>query len=218
MKENKITFRIEQPIELQVSDETYQTQIVQADGQMIVLDSPVNRKQETLPEQSYQQITAYFHHADEIYSFETDLNFDQDQFTIENPKPSDIHKAQRRHYFRVPASLEVTIHSEEGEAEYDIAEYDWRKYPAEFISRDISGGGLSFISPFDFKLDQIIRGDVRLLTKPSDQTIRFTSRIVNCLPNDKDYVVSAEFINMHEPDRQEIIQYCIQRQLELRKR
>jgi len=201
-----------QLLELQTSEGVmYKTQIIHQANNRIYIQKPINRMNRYLNLTGNMPITIFFHSEERVlYSFDTELSLQQNQLSFPAPPASRIQKAQRRRFFRVPVEVELNLNLKPaGHPNED-----------EFIkvtTKDISGGGLSFLCGFDVVVEKIVAGIMHLETNNSQNTIEFYGKIVNCalLPDDN-YKISLEFVQMKESTRSDIIKYCLFKQVEAR--
>jgi c-di-GMP-binding flagellar brake protein YcgR len=148
---------------------------------------------------------------------------------LTKPEIDAITKVQRRKYFRVPVMLQSVLHPIEPTA---LKRSDKRFTPEEILAScdadtgvevsvvDLSGGGFAFRSLEKvLSLGQTVVGTLDLpFSKPT--------RIVYCAEvrravretESNFYLISLEFTNILEKQRDQILRYCMQRQLEIRKR
>jgi len=128
---------------------------------------------------------------------------------VRRPDPESIRKMQRRSFLRVPAALELAV---------KLANQ------VRFLAYtdDIGGGGISFVTDPERELNA---GDVMecwLLLPYKNGTIEhafFKPEVVRVkkLESGRNRVM-AKFIEITDSERQKIIRYCFERQLEFRKR
>lgn len=128
-------------------------------------------------------------------------------FSIAVPERSQITRVQRRSFLRVEANLEVAIRLG-----------DQRLLA---ITEDLSGGGLSMIIHDDkAKLLQDDKVQCWLLLQfrnGSLEHIPFQAEVVRTKKVDNGLLVMLRFVNILEPDRQKVVKYCLDRQIELKK-
>ncbi|MCO7127048.1 flagellar brake domain-containing protein [Sporolactobacillus shoreicorticis] len=119
---------------------------------------------------------------------------------------------QRRNYVRVEASLDIAIHSSEGAFR-----------PFATMTSDIGGGGSLINLPNDTGIeeeDQIVSWIALPMTSGSYQYIKVQSRVIKIF-NDKHTNgkrAAIKFLLQSERERQPIIRYCFEKQLEARKK
>lgn len=128
---------------------------------------------------------------------------------IKKPDPELITKIQRRNYLRVPAELEVAIQLDGNIRMLGVTE-------------DLSGGGLSFVCDNTHPLhakDVLSCWLLMQFKNESIQHVKFNCEVirVKALETEKQLVM-ASIADIHNVDRQKIIKYCFERQLELRKK
>ncbi|MNJ40805.1 flagellar brake protein [Paenibacillus bouchesdurhonensis] len=189
----------------------YKTQIIHQDHNRIYIQKPINRMNRYLSVTSQMSVTVYFHNEERVlYSFDTQIYLQRNQLSFQTPSVDRIKKAQRRRFFRVPVEVELNLNLKSIE----------RSEEDEFIkvtTKDISGGGLSFLCDFAVETEMLIAGIMHLETNNSQNIIEFHGKIVNCakLP-DNNYKISLEFVHMKESIRSDIIKYCLFKQVEAR--
>ncbi|WP_196427107.1 flagellar brake protein [Paenibacillus woosongensis] len=201
-----------QLLELQTPEGVmYKTQIIQLANNRLYIQKPVNRMNRYLSFTGSMSVTIFFHSEERVlYSFDTEISLQLNQLSFPVPPASRIKKAQRRRFFRVPVEVELNLNLKPaGQPNED-----------EFIkvtTKDISGGGLSFLCSFEVESEKLVAGVMHLETNNSQNTIEFHGKIVNCavLP-DNNYKISLEFVQMKESIRSDIIKYCLFKQVEAR--
>jgi c-di-GMP-binding flagellar brake protein YcgR len=144
------------------------------------------------------------------------------------PAKEAITRIQRRKYFRVPVMLSSVFYGIQPE---DRIQNQKRLSPEEiFAARgeegrievlltDLSGGGFAFrhrekiLQP-----RQMVVGRLDLPLNPLASVV-FVAEVRRVVPEDTGmYLISLEFTDIHERMRDQILRYCMQRQLEMRKR
>jgi c-di-GMP-binding flagellar brake protein YcgR len=131
------------------------------------------------------------------------------QVIIKKPDPDSITKVQRRNYLRVPTELEVAVLLS---GHIQIAA----------LTDDLSGGGLSFICEGKYPIQTKDNLHCWLLLNFKNETIDHASSKGEVIRVKKlemgRQLVMVNFTEIHNTDRQKIIKYCFERQLDLRKR
>ncbi|WP_200965159.1 flagellar brake protein [Insulibacter thermoxylanivorax] len=128
-------------------------------------------------------------------------------FAIEKPAQDDITKVQRRAFLRVKAQLEVAA---------TLAGN--RRLLA--VTEDISGGGLSMIADRDIGLragDPLECWVLLPFRNGKIEHIPLKGTVVRSENRDQGPFITIKYTQISEADRQKIVQYCFDRQLELRK-
>ncbi|MDO3679201.1 flagellar brake protein [Paenibacillus ehimensis] len=128
---------------------------------------------------------------------------------IKKPDPESITKVQRRSFLRVPAILEIAVKFSE---------------QLQFVSLtdDVGGGGISFLCEGYVPVESGHTVECWLLVPFKNGQIEhvpFKSEIVRVkeLETGKKQVM-MRFSEITDRDRQKIIRYCFERQLDFRKR
>lgn len=122
------------------------------------------------------------------------------------PGDSELIKIQRREFVRVEASLDVALQSEE--------------QSQQFVSFDVSAGGLAVNMKNHEYYPVGAMLDIMLVLYFSKEEIRYIScqaKVVRSWEEGKRRLSSFQFQDIEEKDRQHIIRYCFERQLEMRK-
>jgi|HigsolmetaGSP12D_1036236.scaffolds.fasta_scaffold00105_3 c-di-GMP-binding flagellar brake protein YcgR len=201
-----------QVLELHTQEaEVYHTEIVKKDGRDLYIQNPVNRSGMYMSVRNGMPVAVYFHDdRNGLCFFEASVRLHAGAVSIGVPPEDSIYKAQRRRYFRVPAEVDIDL-------EPDNAEDPGKVGALKLKTRDLSGGGLSFLYPNEIATGMLVKGTLHLKTSRYRNTIGFHGQIVNCMKQeDRWYRVSVEFLNMKESVRSEVIRFCLTKQIELR--
>lgn len=131
---------------------------------------------------------------------------------IQIQKPDFIFRKELRKYFRVGARLKIKFRNIVYKIRDEQPEIERTEQSA--IIKDISGGGFRFISDAKINEGQAIEVfEVEGIDIKSDIICRIVS-----VYNEADKTeAGAEYISIKELDRDKIIKYVFQRQIELRK-
>ena len=128
------------------------------------------------------------------------------------PGEDRMYKIQRRQYVRVETPVDVAIHSINGEFQ-----------PFVTITHDISAGGASIILPTSKNLQPGV--DINtyfVLPTLSDeyQYVNLKSHVIRIVEgkNGERNKASIKFVDIAESARQQLIKFCFQRQLLLKKK
>ncbi|WP_223066611.1 flagellar brake protein [Paenibacillus caui] len=131
------------------------------------------------------------------------------QVRIRKPDPVSITQIQRRNFLRVPAELELAVCLKNGE---------------RFLVRtdDVGGGGVSFFSEGSHVIIEEEQLDCWLLVpyrNGSVEHVPFEAEVIRKkkLDNGKEQIM-LKFIGITDYERQKLIRYCFERQLEFRNR
>ncbi|MGM9927709.1 MAG: flagellar brake protein [Bacillus sp. (in: firmicutes)] len=126
------------------------------------------------------------------------------------PKKEEHVKVQQREYVRVESPVDVAIHS-----------VDNTFTPFTTVTEDISAGGAAVFVPqnLKFETDKMISAVFVLPVKTGG--ISYIK--VNCLvvrlvefENRTKNILAVKFVDIQDDERQMIIRFCFERQLELR--
>lgn len=126
---------------------------------------------------------------------------------IRKPDPASITKIQRRSYLRVPAALDVAVKLG-----------DTLKLVA--VTDDVSGGGVSILCDLaaPFNQGDMLACWLLLIVKGKPDHIPFKGEIVRVKPLESGkLLVMLRFSEISDKDREKVIRYCFERQLEIRK-
>lgn len=128
---------------------------------------------------------------------------------IQKPSLDSITKVQRRNFLRVPAELEIAVNYS-----------DQLKFVA--LTDDVGGGGISFLCDEYIPLSSGNSVDCWLLVTYKNGQIEhvpFKSEVVRVKPLETGrQQVMMQFTEITDRDRQKIIRYCFERQLDFRKK
>ncbi|WP_246098439.1 flagellar brake protein [Saccharibacillus brassicae] len=127
---------------------------------------------------------------------------------ISKPLPEDISKVQRRHYLRVPAKVEIAVQAPQ--------------FHFTAVTSDLSGGGLSFVDAgaYPIETEQEVDGWILLAYKSgSVDHVPFGGEVLRVKePGTGRNTVSVRFTRIADTERQKVIRYCFERQLDFRNR
>lgn len=128
---------------------------------------------------------------------------------VRKPDPESITKIQRRHFLRVAAELEIAVKLS-GNIRF------------VGVTDDVGGGGISFVVDAKWPISQGTELDCWLLVPYRNGSVdhsQFKAEVVRVrtLENGK-HQVMAKFSKIPDGERQRIIRYCFERQLDFRKR
>ncbi|RPF55754.1 flagellar brake protein [Aquisalibacillus elongatus] len=200
-------------------DEQFQCRIVEVSQKTIYIDYPVNERtgRSSLFLDGSEFKVSYVHEDGNVYTFSSEVmerkKIKIPVLAIHKPNPKDIRKIQRREYVRVDVSLDVAIHP-----------YTEELNPLMTRTIDISGGGVA-----------VVGDGGQLNYQPGDQmkitlVLPFSSTHYNYLLTDVEVVrcimgsgnepskITYKFVNITDQNREKIIKYCFEKQLENRRK
>ncbi|GIP37495.1 hypothetical protein J31TS4_07750 [Paenibacillus sp. J31TS4] len=213
-KVNQVLYYQVQSIDDEEARMEFKSRIADMSSDMIHMEIPINEKSGRLKKLfPGDELSVYFITEGGIkHYFQTSVTgFKEDVVrlvTIRMPKPDSISKIQRRSFLRVPADLELSVRTE-GHPLFLAA------------TEDVSGGGISFLCPQNANLKEGARISCWLLlqfrgNKPDH--VQFEGEIVRIHTLETGRKIAmVKFIEITERDRQTLIRFCFERQLEFRK-
>lgn len=128
---------------------------------------------------------------------------------IRRPDPARITKVQRRHFLRVAADLEIAVNLS-GNIRFVT------------LTDDVGGGGISFVCDGKWSIKSGMEIDCWLLIPYRNGTLEHASfkaevvRVADLVTGRKQ--IMSKFIAISDGERQKIIRFCFERQLEFRGR
>lgn len=124
------------------------------------------------------------------------------------PGDGEILKIQKREHFRVPVMVNFELENIQSAQSF-----------RQYHTKDISGGGLSFIiqeRPFNGDETGLL-GSLSIENGEFRTKIPFECRVVYQDPLDQGYKVALEFTKIRESHRDIIIKFCMKEQIKRRK-
>lgn len=124
------------------------------------------------------------------------------------PEEREILRVQKREHFRVPVELN-----------FELEDRRFIMSHQQFLTKDISGGGLSFIAAERIFHDDVkdLKGILFIESGDSNNVIPFESRVVYQKPIKQAFQVALEFTKIRESHRDMIIKFCMKEQIKRRK-
>ena len=227
-----LKLQVNQSVELHVKSGVYNgeylSQITRIDNQEIQVTLPI-KKETLIPLPVGTKLEVIYTDQVAKYKFDTQVLSRQMEGNIGTCKlqyPSKVEKIQRRDFVRVPIRETVyyrrlIVDSINGQINdlinlgYDEAEQNDFQ---EAVTEDISGGGVLLVVDKYIPLDVFIelKFDVKELSfqKVLGKVVR-----IDELPNRSDRLgLGIEFINFNRSKQDEIVQWVLQKQLELHRK
>lgn len=201
-----------------VEDEKYRCKLVEKDGEHLFIDYPINVKTgRTVFLLDGTQLKASFVGKDNtVYLFETEVKGRAKQnipvIILLSPEEDSVMRIQRRQYVRVDTSVDVALHPINGEFS-----------PFVTVTSDISAGGASIILPAKttFQPDTIFNCWIVLPMQSVDyQYITLKSQSIRVIPGkdgERDKM-PIEFVNINDAERQLIIRFAFEKQINLKRK
>ncbi|MDQ0492037.1 flagellar brake protein [Paenibacillus brasilensis] len=129
---------------------------------------------------------------------------------IQKPEPDSISKIQRRNYLRVKANLEIAV-------KYGVNE---SRFVAE--THDVGGGGVSFQTQEAQQLEEGESLSCWILVPYKNGTLEhvsFQSEVVRIQEMENGRrLIMLKYEKIADQERQKLIKYCFEKQLEFRER
>ncbi|WP_062198297.1 flagellar brake protein [Massilibacterium senegalense] len=199
---------------------TYRSRIVELNDTSIYIDYPINQQtgKVTFLLENTPFTAWYVGVIDQaVYRFFTTVSKrvykEIPMIELTRPEVKDIERIQRRQFVRVETAVNTACHPIHQPFE-----------PFVTVSEDISGGGMSILVPDTCKWEPdwevnlyfsiYQKGDQPVYYQQLAKVIRLTE--VKELENRKR--VSLEFVDIDEKVRQELIRFCFQHQLKMKKK
>lgn len=192
----------------------YKSRISDIEEHTIAMEIPINEKNGRLKRlYAGDELSAYFVTEKGVKNFFTTsvVGYKEDTIRlvlIRKPDPASITEVQRRNFLRVPADLEIAVKFTE---------------QIHFVcsTEDVGGGGVSIYCDKVYPIHAGDRSNCWLLIpnrngKPDHVPFKGEVVRVKELENGKQLVMMS-FTEIADRDRQKIIRYCFERQLEIRK-
>lgn len=192
----------------------YKSRISDVADTYITMEVPMNEKTGRLKRMYVgDELSVYFLTDGGVknYFTSTVLGFREDvvrMVLIRKPEPEAITKIQRRSFLRVPAELEIAVKLTE-------------QVQFVAITDDVGGGGISMLCDgnLPLKMQDAVSCWLLLPYKSGKvDHIPFKGEIVRVKPLETGkQQVMMRFSDISDKDRQKVIRFCFERQLEFRK-
>ncbi|MGM9966942.1 flagellar brake protein [Rummeliibacillus sp. TYF005] len=195
--------------------ESFRCKIVEQKNNTIYIDYPVNTKtnKTAFLIEGSQYRASFVDESKVAHAFKTQVlgrvMSNIPMIMLSFPTDDEIIKIQRREFVRVLTPVDVAI------------EYNHQYF--QFITEDISAGGLAIIinQPVPFKENDEVELTIVLpFTNLSDgvQYVHTSAKVVRFIEKDNTVIAPLQFSNTDDIDRQNIIRFCFERQLQIRKK
>ncbi|WP_397537652.1 flagellar brake protein [Rummeliibacillus pycnus] len=197
------------------TSERFRCKIVEQKNNSIYIDYPINvktNKTSFLLEGS-QYRASFVDDSKVAHAFKTQvlgrIKSNIPMIMLSFPTDDEIIKIQRREFVRVLTPVDVAV------------EFDHQFY--QFITEDISAGGLAIIinQPVAFKENDDLQLTIVLPFTNSNDGIKYvqtSAKVVRFIERDNTIIAPLQFTNTDDIDKQNIIRFCFERQLQIRKK
>jgi c-di-GMP-binding flagellar brake protein YcgR len=213
-KVNEFLYMQVNSIDEEEARQEYKSRIAEVHQQYIAIEVPLHVKTGKLKRVFVgDEINAYFLTSGGVkhYFQTTVLGFKEDVVrlvVIKRPDEESITQVQRRTFLRVPADLEIAVKVSEQ-----------IKFTA--LTEDVGGGGVSFLCDGYMPVHQKDEVSCWLLLNYRNGVIdhaSFKGEVVRTkrLENDK-VLVMVQFTEIADVERQKVIRFCFERQIDFRK-
>ncbi|SFF62117.1 c-di-GMP-binding flagellar brake protein YcgR, contains PilZNR and PilZ domains [Halobacillus alkaliphilus] len=195
--------------------EKYKCKLVDHAKGYIYIDYPINVKTDKAAFiMEGTEIQASFITEDQsVYCFKTEVvarkKLNIPVLVLTFPPQKDLIRIQRRKYVRVDASIDVAV------------QFETQSFTA--VTQDISGGGAAILEPFHVQMYKYQRVNLTLVLPMNSGENRYVESegiVVRIIQQDngKRNQVSIQFENIFEKQRQLIIRYCFEQQMNMRRK
>lgn len=213
--ERDLLMKIGREVTLILGDDRLHSRMIDIKEDYIYLDLPVHMDtRKTFFLQKGHSLIVQFVGKDKVfYQFKTKIVECQleDLPKLIIRKPKKIERIQRRKFVRIQTALDIAVHS-----------VNKTFHPFTTVSYDISGGGLSIIVPAN---TQLLKNDlvkifiVLPMGKQTNHYISTKAKVLRLQKNkDRITLASLQFKNIYDVDQQKIVQFCLAKQREMRRK
>jgi c-di-GMP-binding flagellar brake protein YcgR len=195
--------------------ERYKTVIVGMNEKEILVEIPINEKTKKFGYfKSGTIFEAIFYAAGKVYLFQTYLvDRMQDKvplLILAFPGKNNMQVIQRRQHVRVEANLDIALHPLENE------------FPSfNSITLDISGGGCAVHFPSTHQLKEGQDVQLWIVLPLEDRKLHYVNvkaSLIRLFEVKGQTRASFRFLTLSNSDRMQIIRFCFQREVSLKKR
>ncbi len=198
--------------------ERYRSKVLEMDGDTFCIDYPLNeRTNKTIFLTNGSQLKITYRSSGTVYIFDTEvlgkMKADIPLIQLVMPEKKEHIKIQRREYVRIRTSADVAVHSHRD---------DFSPFTA--VTSDVSAGGAAIYLP---KGKEMVEGSMLSLwmalplKNGEIHFVKLDCELVRVIREEDDTrfdMITVKFINMKNEDRQNLLRYCFEKQLENRKK
>ena len=195
------------------SVEKLRCKVVEQNENYIYIDYPVNTvtKRTAFLLDGAQFRATYHNEAKQSFAFNTEVlgrkKGNIPMIMLASPPDDEFIKVQRREYVRVETAVDVAV------------EFDGQY--SQFATVDISAGGLLLnpLFPVRFTEGNIVQLTIVLPYMNGDMRYVMTdAMVIRVFERDNNQYVSMQFKNLDDLDKQYIVRFCFERQLQIRRK
>lgn len=214
-KVNQILYMQVNSIDPEEAQQEYKSRIADLNETYMSLEVPIHVETGKIKRLfPGDQINAHYVTDDGVKNYFSTfiLGFKEDAIKlvlIKPPEPNQITTVQRRNFLRVPAELEIAVKISE-------------QIMFSGVTDDVGGGGISFLceSRMPIKANDAINCWLLIpFRNGSIEHANFKGEVVRVKESENGkLIVMVQFTEIADMERQRIIKYCFERQLDFRKR
>ena len=195
------------------SVEKFRCKVVEQNENYIYIDYPVNTvtKRTAFLLDGAQFRATYHNEAKQSFAFNTEVlgrkKGNIPMIMLASPPDDEFIKVQRREYVRVETAVDIAV------------EFDGQF--SQFATVDISAGGLLLnpVFPVRFTDGNIVQLTVVLPYMNGDMKyVMSDATVIRVFERNHKQYVSMQFKDMDDLDKQYIVRFCFERQLQLRRK
>jgi c-di-GMP-binding flagellar brake protein YcgR len=150
---------------------------------------------------------------------------DGTQYVLLMERTSNLRKFQRREYYRLGCALEMNARPLEKEEIDSIEQHREMLVPGlplkSSVVVDISGGGIRFISNYNYEVNSLIYCKYNLVIDGAAKEYTLVSKVIDVHEMENRpgvYEHRAQYVNIDSLDREEIIRFIFEEERKHRKR
>lgn len=192
--------------------EKFRCKVVEKKDNLIYITYPVNEKtNRTVYLIDGSQFRAIFQSEDQLYyAFETEVvgrvNDRIPMIILSCPPENEFIKIQRREFVRVKTDVDVAV--------------EYRHHYYQYVTEDISAGGVALKLPTQppFAEGETVKLTIVLPFNNGEiKYVQTNAEVVRIFEREEQLYASLQFLDTDEIDKQQILQFCFQRQVMMRK-
>ncbi|SJZ64584.1 flagellar brake protein [Selenihalanaerobacter shriftii] len=227
-----LKLKVNQSVELNVESGVYEgeyiSQVTKIDDDEIQITLPI-KKENLVPLPVGTELEIFFSDQRAQYKFKAKINSRQRNnkigtFSVE--KPNKLYKIQRRDFVRVPIKITVEyrklvgedIINSKGNSKRVKYNEDKQEEFKETLSEDISGGGMLLRVNEEIPLNSLIELRLDLDDLDFKTIIGKVVRVDEFVDRNDKVGSGIKFINISQKRQDEIVQWVLQKQLELHRK
>ncbi|WP_427138687.1 flagellar brake protein [Psychrobacillus psychrodurans] len=193
--------------------EKYRCKVVDLDEQFIYIDYPTDTiSNRTVFLMDGMQLRATFvEDSKAVYAFQTEVLGKKSKqipmVRLAFPADSEFLRIQRRDFVRVNTSIDISV------------QFEGERY--QFVTDDISAGGSAVIlnKPVNFKAGDEVTLLIPLLFNNGDlKYVTTLAQVIRIWEKESLTIASLNFTDTDDLDKQQIVRFCFERQLSIRKK